>query len=84
MCIEQAKASAVPTLTDLNGHPLLQLAMLHLLRVPTPRSLWMVHDTWVRFEDGLYTIGADEPATWSQVRELLIESDCQAQLWTEE
>lgn len=62
-----------------NLHPLLLVAMYHLLDPTTPPVLWEVGDTWVRFENGEYTIGADEPATFAQVKELISEADGQAQ-----
>ncbi|WLI13881.1 MULTISPECIES: hypothetical protein [Pseudomonas] len=70
--------------TDPNLHPLLIVAMYHLLEPSTPPVLWEVGETWVRFDNGKYTIGADEPATYVQVRELLIEADWKAQQWLDD
>lgn len=46
-----------------------------------PAVVWVVGDTWVRCENCEYTIGADEPATREQVRQLLIDADWNAQQW---
>lgn len=67
--------------TEPNLHPLLMVAMRHLLEPSTPPELWEVGNTWVRFENGNYTVGADEPATYHQVSELLIEANWKAQQW---
>lgn len=57
------------------------IAMKYLPDQSTPAELWEVGRSWVRFEDGKYTIGVGDSATWTQVQELLIESNWQAQRW---
>lgn len=46
-----------------------------------PAVVWIVGDTWVRCENSEYTIGADEPATLEQIRQLLIDANGNAQQW---
>jgi hypothetical protein len=67
-----------------DSHPLLMAAMLQLIAGGPPSVLWVVGETWVRCENSKYTIGADEPATRSQVRDLLIESGWKAQQWPDD
>jgi len=62
-------------------HPLLMLAMIHLLTGDTQPSVWIVGETWVRFEDGEYTVDADERASWGEVRDLLIRENWAAVEW---
>ena len=61
-------------------HPLLLAAMVQLI-ADVPAVVWIVGDSWVRCEKSEYTIGADEPATREQVRQLLIDADWNAQQW---
>lgn len=61
-------------------HPLLLAAMMQLI-ADYPPVVWIVGDTWVRCENSEYTIDADERATLEQVRQLLIDTDWNAQQW---
>lgn len=61
-------------------HPLLLAAMMQLVAFDPP-VLWVVGDTWVRCENCQYTIGADEPASPEQVRQLLIKAGWDAHQW---
>lgn len=46
-----------------------------------PAVVWIVGDTWVQCENSEFTIGADEPATREQVRQLLNDAGDNAQQW---
>ncbi|KPG82223.1 hypothetical protein AEQ63_13555 [Pseudomonas sp. RIT-PI-o] len=61
-------------------HPLLLAAMVQLI-ADVPAVVWIVGDTWVRCENCEYTIDADEPATREQIRQLLVDTDGNAQQW---
>lgn len=64
-----------------SGHPLLMLAVKHLVGIHVPPQLWVVGGAWIGFEDGEYTVNADEPATWLQIKQLLENANWHAQAW---
>lgn len=49
--------------------------MRHLLLSKSDPIIWEVADTWVVLDGDSWTIGADEPATVDQVRDLMIRAD---------
>lgn len=72
---------AIPSPYD--SHPLMLAPVMQMV-LATPESvLWVVGDTWVRYEHGEYFIGADEKVSWEKVYGLLLGAQGDAYPWDE-
>lgn len=81
-CLHLEEAvDAIPDPFD--SHPLMFAPMLQLLlAIPDP-VLWVVGDTWVKVENGVYFVGADEEVDCMRVYELLRDANGDIYPWTE-
>lgn len=61
-------------------HPLSVEKLRRMLLEKSGPITWEVSDTWGACDGDGWTIGADEPATEDQVRELMVRSDGVAKL----
>lgn len=74
MSIEQTPPPYEPGPVGDPLHPLAMENMRRLLLCISGPITWEVGDTWVVYDGGDWTIGADEPATEEQVRELMVRA----------
>ncbi|MCF5725334.1 MULTISPECIES: hypothetical protein [Pseudomonas] len=67
----------------LDEHPLLLAPVMQMVGAFPLSILWVVGDTWVRCDEGNFSIGADESATFDQVRDLLLDAKGDDYPWEE-
>lgn len=72
---------AIPAPYD--THPLMLAPVMQMVSAIPDCVLWVVGDTWVKCENGVYFVGADEEVSGQHVFELLRDSQGEVYLWTD-
>ncbi|WP_440779952.1 hypothetical protein ACTACN_00820 [Pseudomonas syringae] len=72
---------AIPAPYD--SHPLMLAPVMQLVLAIPKSVLWVVGDTWVKCENGVYFVGADEEMDYKRVYELLRDAQGDVYPWTD-
>jgi hypothetical protein len=72
---------AIPAPYD--SHPLMLAPVMQLLHAIPETVLWVVGNTWVKCENGVYFVEADEKVEREYVYELLRDAQDDVYQWTD-
>lgn len=64
-------------------HPLILAPVMQMVWAIPDCVLWVVGDNWVKCENGVYFVGADEEVSCQQVYELLRDAQGDVYPWTD-